>query len=184
MSHQCLICLPATNVSPSLKSCRTYHCHANTPYLSRPNVSHSFSVPFNRSATILIYNNFCTHKSPTFPTFSSVSSTGCPRHSSSNTCHPSCAIQTREHLKGKGKGHPMTCLYRRRYRSTPFPTSAIERDWSAPRSDRFTSGKATRYPLYRRLGGSQGRSGRVWKKSPPPGFDSRTVQTPASRYTD
>jgi hypothetical protein len=26
------------------------------------------------------------------------------------------------------------------------------------------------YPLYRRLGGPQGRSGRVWKISPPPGF--------------
>jgi hypothetical protein len=28
----------------------------------------------------------------------------------------------------------------------------------------------TRYPLYRRLGGPQGRSGRVIKISPPPGF--------------
>jgi hypothetical protein len=42
----------------------------------------------------------------------------------------------------------------------------------------------TRYPLYRRLGGSQGRSGWVWKISPPPGFDPRTVQPVASRYTD
>jgi len=32
------------------------------------------------------------------------------------------------------------------------------------------SGK-TRYPLYRRLGGTQGGSGRVLKISPPPGFD-------------
>ena len=40
----------------------------------------------------------------------------------------------------------------------------------------------TRYPWYRRLGGSQGRSGRV--RSPPPGFDPRTVQPVASRYTD
>jgi hypothetical protein len=29
----------------------------------------------------------------------------------------------------------------------------------------------TRYPLYRRLGGPQGRSGRVRKGSLPPGFD-------------
>jgi len=29
----------------------------------------------------------------------------------------------------------------------------------------------TRYPLYRRLSGPQGRSGRVWKISPTPGFD-------------
>ena len=34
----------------------------------------------------------------------------------------------------------------------------------------------TRYPLYRRLGGPQGRSGRVRKIPPPPGFDPRTVQ--------
>jgi hypothetical protein len=40
------------------------------------------------------------------------------------------------------------------------------------------------YPLYRRLGGPQGRSGRVRKISPPPGFVSRTVQPVASSYTD
>jgi hypothetical protein len=42
----------------------------------------------------------------------------------------------------------------------------------------------TRYPLYRRLGRPQGRSGRVQKISPPPGFDPRTVQPVASSYTD
>ena len=42
----------------------------------------------------------------------------------------------------------------------------------------------TRHPLYRRLGGPQGRSERVRKISPPPGFDPRTVQPVASRYTD
>ena len=39
-------------------------------------------------------------------------------------------------------------------------------------------------PLYRKLGRPQGRSGRVQKISPPPGFDPRTVQPVASRYTD
>ena len=34
----------------------------------------------------------------------------------------------------------------------------------------------TRYPLYKRLGGPQERCGPVQKISPPPGFDSRTVQ--------
>jgi len=34
----------------------------------------------------------------------------------------------------------------------------------------------TRYPLYRRLGGTQDRSGRVRKISSPTGFDPRTVQ--------
>ena len=42
----------------------------------------------------------------------------------------------------------------------------------------------TRYPLYRRLGGPQGRSGQVRKISPPPGFNPRTVQPVASGYTD
>ena len=37
----------------------------------------------------------------------------------------------------------------------------------------------TPYPLYKRLGGPQGR-----KISPPPGFDPRTVQLVGSRYTD
>jgi hypothetical protein len=44
--------------------------------------------------------------------------------------------------------------------------------------------KRPRYPLYRRLGGPQGRSGRMRKISPPPGFDPRTVLPVASRYTD
>jgi hypothetical protein len=38
--------------------------------------------------------------------------------------------------------------------------------------------------LYRRLGGPQGRSGRVRKISPPSGFDPRTVQPVVSRYID
>ena len=42
----------------------------------------------------------------------------------------------------------------------------------------------TRYPLYKRLGGSQGRCGWVRKISPPPGFDPRIVQPVASRYAD
>ena len=49
--------------------------------------------------------------------------------------------------------------------------------------DALLPGK-TRYPLYMRLGGPQGRSGRVWKISLPAGFDPRTVQPVASRYTD
>ena len=42
----------------------------------------------------------------------------------------------------------------------------------------------TRYPLYRRLGDPQSRSGQVQKISPPPGFNPRTIQPVASRYTD
>jgi hypothetical protein len=42
----------------------------------------------------------------------------------------------------------------------------------------------TRYPLYRRLGRPQGRSGRVLTISPPLGFDTQTVQLVASCCTD
>ena len=41
-----------------------------------------------------------------------------------------------------------------------------------------------RYPLYNRLGGPLGRSGRLRKIPPSPGFDPRTVQAVTSRYTD
>ena len=44
--------------------------------------------------------------------------------------------------------------------------------------------RKTRYPLYRRLSGPQGRSGQVRKISPPPGFDPWTVMPVDSRYTD
>jgi hypothetical protein len=45
-------------------------------------------------------------------------------------------------------------------------------------------GKSPGTQLYRTLSGPQGWSGRVLKISPPPGFDPRTVQLVASRYTD
>jgi hypothetical protein len=48
----------------------------------------------------------------------------------------------------------------------------------------FYPQERTRYPFYRRLGGSRGRSGRVRKISHPPGFDPWTVQPVPSRYTD
>ena len=64
-------------------------------------------------------------------------------------------------------------------------TSALERDeGSASLPGRTSPPGKTRYPLYRRLGGPQGRSGQVQKISPPPGFDPRTVQPLDSRYTD
>ena len=55
--------------------------------------------------------------------------------------------------------------------------------WSTPRPGRFTPGKDTRFPLYRRLGGPQGRSGRVRKISLPPGFDPRIAKPVASRHS-
>jgi len=59
-----------------------------------------------------------------------------------------------------------------------------EGEGSASRPGRILPSGKTRYPLYRRLGGPQGRSGQVRKISPPPGFDPRTVQPLGSRYTD
>ena len=72
-----------------------------------------------------------------------------------------------------------------RYSSTLSLTSELDRGgWSAPRPGRFTPGKETRYPQYRKYGRIQGRSRRVRKTSPPPGFQPRIVQPVASRYTD
>jgi hypothetical protein len=42
----------------------------------------------------------------------------------------------------------------------------------------------TRYRFYRRLGGPQGRSGRVRNISPPSRYETRTAQLVASHYTD
>jgi hypothetical protein len=64
-------------------------------------------------------------------------------------------------------------------------TTALEGgEGTASRPGRSLPPGKTRYSLYRRLGGSQDRSGQVQKISPPPGFDPRTVQPLASRYTD
>jgi hypothetical protein len=72
-----------------------------------------------------------------------------------------------------------------RYSSTVFLTTALCRvGWSMPRLCRFTHGKGTRYPSYRRPGGPLGLLGRVLKISPPPEFDPWTVQPVASRYSD
>ena len=64
-------------------------------------------------------------------------------------------------------------------------TTALEGgEGSASRLGRSLPPGKTRHPFYRRLGGPQGWSGQVRKISPPPGFDPRTVQPVASRYTD
>ena len=55
----------------------------------------------------------------------------------------------------------------------PFHEHGTRRVWEVSVTPRplFTPGK-TRYPLYRRLGGPQGRSGQVRKISPPTGIRS------------
>ena len=63
-----------------------------------------------------------------------------------------------------------------RYISTLSLTSALDGfGWLNPLLCCFTPWKETRYPLYRRLSGPQGLSGRLRKISPLPGFDPRTV---------
>ena len=67
----------------------------------------------------------------------------------------------------------------------PFMTTALEGvEGSASRPGRSLPPEKTRYPLSSRLGGPQGRSGQVREKSPPPGFDPRTVQPIANHYTN
>ena len=69
--------------------------------------------------------------------------------------------------------------------SSTFPsTSALDGVGGQRHAPAALPPVKTRYPLYRRLGGPQGRSGQVRKISPPPGFDLRTVQPVASRFTD
>ena len=65
-----------------------------------------------------------------------------------------------------------------------FYDHGTRKGWGASVTPRppLVPGK-TQYPLYRRLGGPQGRSGQARKISPPLGFDPRTIQPVASRYT-
>ena len=64
-------------------------------------------------------------------------------------------------------------------------TTALEGgEGSESRLGRSLPPGKTHYTLYKRLGGPQGRSGQVRNILPPPGFDSRTVHSVASRYTD
>ena len=63
-------------------------------------------------------------------------------------------------------------------------TAALEGgEWSAVRTGRTLPPGKTRYPLYRRLGGLQGRSGQA-ENLVLTGIRSRTVQPVVSRYTD
>ena len=70
------------------------------------------------------------------------------------------------------------------YSSTLPSTSALDGVGGQRHALAALPSEKFRYPLYTRLGGPQGRSGRVRKNSPPPGFDPRIFQLVASRYTD
>jgi hypothetical protein len=62
------------------------------------------------------------------------------------------------------------------------PSTLYRGGRSAPRPGRLYLRKKTRYPLYRRLGGPHGRSGRE-ENLVPTGIRSRNVQPVISRYT-
>ena len=70
------------------------------------------------------------------------------------------------------------------YSSTLPSTSALDGGGGQHQAPATLPPGKTRYPLYRRLSRHQGRSGRIRKTLPPQGFDPRTVQPVASRYTD
>jgi hypothetical protein len=78
----------------------------------------------------------------------------------------------------QGPGGEYRCSFTR-----SLTSALVGGGWSTPLPD-LTSGKDTRYPVYRKLGGAQGRSEQMRKISPPPEFDPRAVQPVASRYTD
>jgi hypothetical protein len=90
--------------------------------------------------------------------------------------------------KGKGKSHPITGHEgpegEYSYSPTLSLTSALDVVGGQRHDPAALPPGKTRYPLYRRLGEPQGRSGRVRKISPTPGFDPRTVQPVVSRFTD
>jgi hypothetical protein len=67
-----------------------------------------------------------------------------------------------------------------RFRSSLSLTSLLDGGrWWMPQPGRFTPRKVTRYPLYMRLSGSQGQSGRVGKIAPPPPPGIRSHVRPA-----
>ena len=89
---------------------------------------------------------------------------------------------------GKGKGRPITCPEgpeeEEKYSCTLSLPSALRCVGGQRHAPTAVPPGKTRYPLYRTVGGPQGRSGLMLKISPPPGFDPRTVHPVASRGTD
>jgi hypothetical protein len=64
-------------------------------------------------------------------------------------------------------------------------TTALEEgEGSASRPGRSLPPGKSRYPLYKKLGGPQDRSGQVRNILPPTGFRTQIAQPVASRYTD
>ena len=77
-----------------------------------------------------------------------------------------------------------TMAQRGRYSPTLSLISALDGVGGQRQAQSALPPGMNRCPPYRKLGGPQGRSGRVQKISPLHGFDPRTVQPVAIRYTD
>jgi hypothetical protein len=90
--------------------------------------------------------------------------------------------------KAKGKVHPRTGHEgpegEQMYSPTLPLTSALDGMGGLHHAPAALPPGKTRYPMYRRMGGPHWGPGRVQKISPSPGFDLRTVQAVAIRYTD
>jgi hypothetical protein len=90
--------------------------------------------------------------------------------------------------EGKGTVRPITGHEgperEYRYSSTLSLASALDGVGGQRHTPPALPPEKTQYPLYRRLDGPQGWSGWVRKMLHPPGFDPRTAQPVASRYTD
>jgi hypothetical protein len=165
--------LPSTSFSTTLDLCMS----RNIGY-----VSHPYQTT-NEIRILCTYFNQFLRKSIT------VSKEVLPEFKLSLNSSSTFFYHCRLKCKGKGTVHPITGHEgpegEQMYSSTLPSTSALDGGgWSKPLPGRFTPRKEIRYPLYRRLGEPQGRSGRVREISPPLGFDPLTVQSAASRYTD
>ena len=92
-----------------------------------------------------------------------------------------CAtLYTWRKVKRKSNLHPINSPWMSRgeielWLYSFFNIGARRGGWSTPRSQLLYPWKETRYQLYRVFKRRQGRSLRVRKISPPPGFDPRTV---------
>jgi len=109
-----------------------------------------------------------------------------PAHRNDLYLHVVITRRTNGRSLGKGKVHPRTeSPEGEQIHSSTLPsTSTLVRMGDQRHALVALSPGKTTYPLCRRLGGSQGRSRRVRKISPLPGFDPRTVQPVVSQYTD
>jgi hypothetical protein len=126
--------------------------------------THTALIRANR--TKLFNQNDCTKKkSISYPVTTVAVCRHCLQHKLQYFAFSVKAIlgSTTLHAKIKGEVHPRTG-----HEESEEQLSYIF--FFDPRPGRFTPREGSRYPLYRRLGEPQGRSGRVRKISPPPGY--------------